>query len=62
MKNLVFTLSGESSVGQRLIILSFKEAAEEAEAEVDSKSDAKTDFEVIDALLDAIDLDEEEDS
>merc|ERR1712001_126958 len=39
-----------------------EEAAEEAEAEVDSKSEAKTDFEVIDALLDAIDLDGEEDS
>merc|ERR1711936_1326277 len=39
-----------------------EEAAEEAEAEVDSKSEAKADFEVIDALLDAIDLDEEEDS
>ena len=59
-------MSDESPVGQRFksdfIILSFKEAAEEAEAEVDSKSEAKTDFEVIDALLDAIDLDEEEDS
>ena len=45
------------------IILSIKEAADEAEEEVESKSedgasDAKVDFEVIDALLDVIDLDE----
>lgn len=41
-----------------------KEVADEAEEEEESKSDdgSKVDFEVIDALLDAIDLDEEEDS
>merc|ERR1711936_566211 len=41
-----------------------EEVADEAEEEEESKSDdgSKVDFEVIDALLDAIDLDEEEDS
>jgi hypothetical protein len=40
-----------------------EEVADEAEEEDESKSDnTKVDFEVIDALLDAIDLDEEDDS
>ena len=42
-----------------IIILPMKEVAHEEEEEEESKSDdPKLDFEVIDALLDALDLDE----
>merc|ERR1711913_154772 len=44
------------------VTLKLLEEVAEEEAEEDESSDAKDDFEVIDALLDAIDLDEEEES